>query len=176
MKALNGRKITLRKMQKKHLRQSLLWINNPAIADLTDTAIPIKMPEHKKWLRKRDANHSKMSFAIETAGGKHVGNIFLDDISCKNKSAKISVYIGDVTEHHKGYGSDAMNRLLEFCFSTLRLHKVYLTVLKHNKKAFSLYKKIGFKKEGILRGDVLRYGKYYDNIRMGILADEFRAG
>lgn len=41
------------------------------------------------------------------------------------------------------------------------------------KKAISLYRKIGFKHEGVSRESLYRNGQWHDIIHMGILQDEY---
>lgn len=48
------------------------------------------------------------------------------------------------------------------------IHKITLNVLETNEKAINLYKKFGFKTEGILKNDkILPDGQYYNTVVMG---------
>lgn len=48
------------------------------------------------------------------------------------------------------------------------IHKITLHVLEENDKAINLYKKFGFKTEGILENDkILSDGQYYNTVVMG---------
>ena len=53
------------------------------------------------------------------------------------------------------------------------MHKVYLYVDVDNAAAIHIYKKVGFKEEGILREHFFAEGQYHDSMMMGILATEF---
>ncbi len=55
-----------------------------------------------------------------------------------------------------GYGKEAMNLLLDYSFSELNLHKVYLRVFSFNKRAICLYESLGFEKEGELKEQLFR--------------------
>jgi RimJ/RimL family protein N-acetyltransferase len=63
--------------------------------------------------------------------------------------------------------------VIDYGFCHLNLHRVHLTVLKTNDRAISLYEKLGFKTEGILRDEQFRDGRYVDVIVMGILENEW---
>ena len=53
------------------------------------------------------------------------------------------------------------------------MHKVYLFADNENHVAIHIYKKIGFKEEGILRQHFFANGKYHDSIFMEIFNEEF---
>ena len=59
--------------------------------------------------------------------------------------------------------------MLEYCFRTEKLHRVYLRVLASNVRAIHSYEKAGFILEGYLREDVFLDGKYRDLIWMGAI-------
>jgi RimJ/RimL family protein N-acetyltransferase len=51
----------------------------------------------------------------------------------------------------------------------------WLHVYEHNKRGIKAYENAGFKKEGVLRQDTYREGRYWDTITMGILREEWDA-
>jgi len=53
------------------------------------------------------------------------------------------------------------------------LNRVGLDVISYNLQAIKAYEKVGFKVEGSMRSAVLRDGKKYDRVIMGILRDEW---
>jgi RimJ/RimL family protein N-acetyltransferase len=63
--------------------------------------------------------------------------------------------------------------LLDFAFSQMNLHRVYLRVFEDNQRALHCYEKCGFKPEGRLREAHFANGKYKDELVMGILRHEF---
>ncbi len=75
----------------------------------------------------------------------------------------------------RGYGSEAINILLNYLFKRKRAHRVELEVVKENIAAVNCYKKCGFIQEGIKREKYYYKGKYLDTIVMGILKQEFTA-
>jgi RimJ/RimL family protein N-acetyltransferase len=66
--------------------------------------------------------------------------------------------------------------MLEHAFVRLGLHRVGLSVFAFNERAIRAYRKVGFREEGRLREAIWRDGRYWDELQMGILADEWRAG
>jgi RimJ/RimL family protein N-acetyltransferase len=63
--------------------------------------------------------------------------------------------------------------LLDYAFYELNLHRISLKVYSMNEKAIHLYKKLGFKEEGVSREVLFREGKWHDLIHMGVLSGEY---
>ena len=55
------------------------------------------------------------------------------------------------------------------------LHRVGLSVFSFNERAIRSYEKAGFRIEGRLREAISRDGRYWDEIQMGILRDDWLA-
>lgn len=83
------------------------------------------------------------------------------------------IFIGDKKYWGKGYGTDAMRVLVKFIFEQMNIHKVKLNVYSFNERAIKSYEKCGFKVEGVLRQEIFRDGRYYDEIIMGLLKEEY---
>ena len=87
----------------------------------------------------------------------------------------VGLGIGDRNEWGKGYGTEAMNLMLEFAFTEINLRRVTLTVFEYNPRAIRSYEKTGFHHEGRLRQFLTREGRHWDMLYMGILREEWLA-
>lgn len=96
----------------------------------------------------------------------------VDHYAARNAFIGIGIYHRD--NWGKGYGTDAMNLALRFAFYELSLNRVSLTVFEYNPRAIRSYEKAGFRHEGRSRGVLLKDGKRWDVIYMGILFDEWK--
>jgi RimJ/RimL family protein N-acetyltransferase len=113
-------------------------------------------------------------FSIYTlAENQFIGNITFDGIDWTARNCWVGIGIGERAFWGKGYGSEAMNLGLRFCFEALNLRRVTLDVFEYNQRAYRSYLKCGFKEEGRLRQWMLRGGQRYDLIFMGILREEW---
>ena len=65
--------------------------------------------------------------------------------------------------------------MLGHAFENLELHRVGLSVFSYNTRAIRAYEKVGFRHEGRLRDAIQRDGRYWDEIQMGILREEWLA-
>ncbi len=90
------------------------------------------------------------------------------------RDAFVGLGIGNRKDWGKGYGTDAMKIMLRFAFTEVNLRRVTLTVFEYNPRAIRSYEKTGFQHEGRLRGALLRDGKRWDMLYMGILHDDWK--
>lgn len=89
------------------------------------------------------------------------------------RDAFVGLGIGDRENWGKGYGTDAMNVALRYAFTELNLRRVTLNVFEYNPRAIRSYEKTGFQHEGRLRQALLRDGKRWDMLYMGIMREEW---
>ena len=99
-------------------------------------------------------------------------DLFLDNPASRDAFLGIGIYARE--DWGKGYGTDAMLIILRFAFLELNLRRVTLTVFEYNPRAIRSYEKIGFQHEGRLRGALLKDGKRWDMLHMGILFDDWK--
>ena len=104
-----------------------------------------------------------------------LGDINLDVVNdWGSRDSFVGLGIGNRTDWGKGYGTDAMKIILRFAFTEINLRRVTLTVFEYNPRAVRSYEKAGFRHEGRLRGALLRDGKRWDMLYMGILAEDWK--
>ncbi|NBI07436.1 GNAT family N-acetyltransferase [Senegalia massiliensis] len=70
-----------------------------------------------------------------------------------------------------GIGKELVKHLITWAEDGDIIKKINLRVREDNTKAIELYKKLGFKKEGIITRDLYLNGKYYSSIQMGLELD-----
>lgn len=126
----------------------------------------------EKWLEKGPSNDS-FFFGIHSEEDKLIGFIAIWDIRWNNGECFVSIGIGDPAYRSKGYGSEALNLMLSFCFRQLNLHRVSLIVFDFNERAQRAYSKCGFVYEGRIRGAMERDGQRWSWLVMGILRPEW---
>jgi RimJ/RimL family protein N-acetyltransferase len=102
-----------------------------------------------------------------------VGLIDLSLDHWSHRDAWIAIGIGERSDWGQGYGSDAMRLIVCYAFSELNLHRVSLTVFEYNERAQRTYRKLGFVEEGRHRERLLRFGKRWDMVVMGLLRSQW---
>jgi len=132
-------------------------------------------PERSFWedwyVRQIDKDYSW----IIDIGGKCVGAARFSHVSPADRCATYSIGIFDPNLHAKGIGTTVTGLLLKYGFETLHFHRIDLKVLEYNLRGIRCYEKWGFKKEGILRDSAFIDGRFYSDILMSVLEDEYAA-
>ncbi|MGE7364838.1 GNAT family N-acetyltransferase [Staphylococcus ureilyticus] len=105
--------------------------------------------------------------------GKFIGQVRLT-VDDENHKAKFAIGIFNPKYWNKGIGTKVSYAILNFGFSGLKLHRIYLKVLSYNKRAIKSYENAGFKIEGEEREGAYINGKYETDIHMGILNSEYQ--
>jgi len=124
----------------------------------------------------KEENSANHFFSIRKLDDDRLlGDINLDVINdWGSRDSFVGIGIGNREDWGKGYGTDAMKIILRFAFTELNLRRVTLTVFEYNPRAIRSYEKTGFHHEGRLRGALLRDGKRWDMLYMGILAEDWK--
>jgi diamine N-acetyltransferase len=160
--------VTLREVRESDLQSIFEWLNNYELRISSAMYRPVSWPEHIKWVTTRLENGSETFFVIALED-RPIGVINLSSIDHHNKSADFSIRIGESTDQGKGFGTQAVRLLIEFCWRDLNLHRISLTVFSDNSRAIASYKKSGFEFEGELREAAFISGSWRDLTVMSIL-------
>ncbi|HYI24143.1 MAG TPA: GNAT family protein, partial [Thermomicrobiales bacterium] len=114
-----------------------------------------------------------MVFTITThEGNRPIGNVALQDIDYRSRTAEFGIYIGEPDCRGQGYGTDATRLMLDFAFNILGLNNVMLRVYEYNPGAIRSYEKAGFREFGRRRKAQFMDGRFWDVIFMECVAHD----
>ena len=102
----------------------------------------------------------------EGEGRKPVGCIDLFDFDPNHLRSGIGILIADKSDRRKGYASEALELLIEYCFSTLNLHQLYCNITPDNEASILLFQKHGFQITGIKKQWIRDGGTYKDELML----------
>ena len=172
-----GSKVLLRAYNEEDIEKVLNFVNDFEVKKFLDLNIPfpISKREEEIWIKKnREINGLTYDFAIEEIStGNIIGGCSINSVNIKNRNCTIGIMIGDKNYWGKGYGYDALSILIKFIFEECNMEKIKLGAFSFNERAINCYKKLGFKEEGVLKKEIYRCGKYYDEIVMAMFKDEY---
>ncbi len=172
---LVGERVYLRPLDIDDLERCLRWINDPTITSTLTIRFPISRAQEEDWLLSQYKDRSDMSLAIVIKDeDQHIGNCGLHSIDYVNRSAEFGIMLGERNQWGKGYALEAGRLILNYGFKQLAMHRIFLHVYSHNKRAQRVYEKTGFIHEGTMREAYFRDGRYYDDLIMAILESEWR--
>ena len=139
-----------------------------------DPARRFSVKSSQKWFEKDYEKENANLFAIRTLDGDQIiGEIGLDGIRWTHGDCFVGIGLGEREFWGKGYGTDAMKIILRYAFTELNLHRVTLDVFEYNPRGVRSYEKAGFVHEGRQRGMLLREGRRWDVLYMGILREDW---
>jgi len=174
---LKGERITLGPVKKEYIESYLKWFNDPEITQNLNMFRPFTRMMEEDWIENLKNRDDTIVFAIiipdENNVEKLIGNCGLHAIDWKNRVAEVGITIGEKEYQSKGYGTEAMEILLEYGFKTVNLNRIQLRVYEFNSRAINSYNKIGFVNEGRMRQAIFINGEYHDVIFMSILQEEW---
>ena len=100
---------------------------------------------------------------------KHIGNISLQQISEKNKSAEFAILLGEKEFMGKGYANEASKILIQYGFMNLKLHRIYCGTSILNIPMQKLALCLGMEQEGIKKDALFKNKEFIDLIEYAII-------
>ena len=151
------------------------WFNDQEVARFTLQYRPVSLPREEEVLRRATASDTDLVLGVVVRETNQlVGVTGLDQLDPRNRHARFGITIGDKAQWGKGHGTAAARLVVRHAFETLNLNRVWLHVYEYNERGLKVYEKAGFRREGRLRQDTFRDGRYWDTLVMAALRDEWR--
>lgn len=144
---IKGNKVILRKKKVDDAWKDYEWKKDPELAHL-DATLPINVPFSIYLTSYTDdlrySSSGDYRFAIETLDGVHIGNCSCYNVNLLRADAELGIIIGDKEYWDKGYGTDAVQTLVNHVFKKGRINTIYLHTLEENDRAQKCFKRCGF--------------------------------
>ena len=175
---IRGEQVYLRPAERNDLALFVRWFNDAETASFLSMRAPMSIAAEEQWFERLlgEQGKSRWHFVMcKLDGGQPIGTIGLFDVDEVNGSAGMGIVVGEKSLWGKGYGTDALNALLDFGFGELRLERIWLEVNDDNLRGKRSYEKCGFVYEGTERHAMYRDGRHRDIELMSILRDEWSA-
>ena len=174
-KKLVGERIYLSPLNIDDTEKYVEWLNDFNVTDGTGrSGSIISLESEKESLLKMLNDKNSGNFAIVNLENDNViGNCSIHHIDVQDRTATVGIFIGDEQNRSKGYGTEALKLLIDYAFNYLNMNNIMLGVKSFNERAINCYKKVGFKEFGRRRQSYYLNGKYYDDVFMDILKEEF---
>ncbi len=163
--------VMLREFIKDDIDYKIKWVNDPQNNRYLHYDLPLKKDKTLAWYRRiiRDNRREDYTILHKNCPVGLVGLLNIDD---NNKKAELYVMIGEHNVKGKGIATCAIQKILKIAFKK-QLRKLYLFTEVENVPAQSLFEKIGFIKEGLLRNDLFHDNRYIDRYIYGIDLREY---
>ena len=170
-----GDNVALRRPRPDDLPGVVRWYRDPEIARLTRYQTrQMSQAEIERFFQARMLAPDALAYTIvELPRWRQIGFTTFSALDPDNGSVMFHITIGERDAWGRGLGTETASLMLSHAFERLALHRVGLTVFSYNMRAIRSYEKAGFRIEGRLRDAIMRDGRYFDEVQMGVLANEW---
>jgi RimJ/RimL family protein N-acetyltransferase len=177
---IRGEKVWLRAIEPSELIEGAQLLSDAEIAHFTGFKAPLSRAGAERFANKvmeqGGRNPTLFVFGIVPLGEQtRIGNVSLRDVNQLNGSAELAIVVSAPGRLGKGYGTDAVNAILDFGFGELRLERIELRVFDYNTRAVRSYEKSGFQTDAVQRHARFHRGVLHDVLVMSILRDDWLA-
>ena len=174
-----GERVALRPFDEESMRSLRRWYADPELTRLSrHRQRPISDDEFEEVIARRIEGAEMLAFSVhEKIDGdteRLVGSCTLASLDQENGSASFHIVIGEPDARGRGIGTAATHLAADLAFEKLGLHRLSLRVFSFNTSAIRCYERVGFREEGRARDAIMRDGRRWDEIQMGLLATDRR--
>ncbi|OUR95128.1 GNAT family N-acetyltransferase [Flavobacteriales bacterium 34_180_T64] len=152
MVTLKGEHIYLRALEPEDLDFIYAIENDENFWEVSNTQTP-----YSRFLIKQYLEHShkdiyevkQLRLVISGYDNKVIGLIDIFDFDFNNSRAGIGILIKESNDRQKGYGSEALNLVIDYCDAYLGLHQMFCNISEDNEESIKLFTAHGFEKIGL---------------------------
>lgn len=152
MITLKGKHVYLRALEPEDLEFIHTIENDESFWDISNTQTPFSRFILKRYLENshKDIFEAKqLRLVISNYEDKALGMIDLFDFDFKNSRAGIGILVKESVHRKRGFGKEALELLVNYCFHHLSLHQLYCNITEDNKDSISLFSNQGFEMVGL---------------------------
>ena len=130
---------------------------------------PMSAEVAERWVQ----SLTKHDYAWTIEAGSVIGHVRLDRVDLRDRRASLAIGIEDFGRLGKGLGTETIRLVQQYAFGELGLHRLSVRVVEYNHRAIRAYEKCGFVIEGREREAAFVDGRWYDDVMMGIVDNEY---
>jgi RimJ/RimL family protein N-acetyltransferase len=136
--------------------------------------LDVDMKWYEEYLTRRSSEVRCAVCLVDS--GQLVGMVSLTRIDYVHSNAEYHAVVGERELQNKGVGTAATRAMVHHGFFDLNLHRIYVSILRHNVGSIRMCANAGFREEGTIRDGAYKNGTYHDLVLMGVLKSEVQAG
>lgn len=171
-KFIEGENVKLRTIEKEDIEFLRDGVNHPEVRKHMGNPKPQNLEDEEAFFEHIIGASDEIHLLI-CNDEKPMGIINLEEKEKPSNIAKLGIWLHP-DYHNQGYGTEAVELIIEHGFKQLNYHKLYARAHGDNKASQRIWEKHGFEKEGQLREHVFLEGEHKDLIYYGLLKGEER--
>lgn len=150
------------------------WFDDPEVVRYLSTRA-MTMEQLRESARRYIGSLTSICYTIRLATtDQHIGNVTLNHLDNPTGIADSGILIGVRAAWRQGYAREAWRACLRYGLTNLGVRKIIAGAAEAHHASSRLMLRLGFRKEGVLRGEVLVEGRWCDVVRYGLFAGELR--
>jgi diamine N-acetyltransferase len=159
---LIGTHIFLRAIQPSDVDFILALENNPENWEVSGTTTPFTREEITSFVNAEHDIYKNKQYRFIiclSANNQSIGTIDLFEFDEQLKQVGIGILIGEKEDRNKGYASEALKLVINYCATELKIVQLFCNIFKENKNSIRLFEKNGFQfiEERALFGKPVNY-------------------
>jgi len=171
MATLHSKNSNLRALEPEDLDFLFSAENDESYWEISGTQIPYSKFILQKYIENahQDIYEAKQyRFVICNTQNIPVGMIDLFDFDPQHKRVGIGILL--LTQYQgKGYGSEALEMVIDYAFLYLNVHQVFANITAENEKSIKLFEKFNFKKIGVKKDWIYANNSFKDEIQYQLI-------
>jgi diamine N-acetyltransferase len=164
---LKGKAIFLRALEPSDIDNLYDWENDPEVWNISDTQVPFSRYQLEQYIASsHDIHvHHQIRFVIcRTDTSNAIGFIDLFDYSVVHNRLGCGILIASKADYNKGFATESIELIKEYCFGILDCHQIYCNILHDNKASIGLFEKCGFERIGEKKDWIRINGEYHNEL------------
>jgi len=168
---LAGEPVNLRTIEEEDLRFLKEHINDPTVWRAIGWPKPTNSAAEQEFFEERVCGDDSINLLF-TVDEQPVGTGGFNTLNHELSKAELGYWVAP-EYHQQGYGSAAVELLVEYGFAERNFHRIEAKVFDFNTASQRLLESVGFTKEGVHRDAYYAKGTYQDVHWYGLLEDEW---
>ena len=142
-KEIRGKRIILREQREEDAPFFAHWFNQPQVMFQCGFEKPTDEEKVKRQITVDHRSEDSLWFTITDGEGRIVGETGLLRMFPAWHQTDLTIIIPDPQMQRKGYGTEAMEIMLDLAFHEYKMHRVSIGVAARNTSVLKFYKKDG---------------------------------
>lgn len=142
---------------------------------LTGTHATFAPDDIRRWTASRADTVDRIDLAVvERTTQRWLGEVVVMDWNPDNRSCGFRIALA-AHSRNQGFGTEATRLIVDYVFDEIddpAVNRIELEVYAFNPRAISVYERVGFVREGVLREALHWNGEYVDAIVMSIVRSD----
>lgn len=165
---MTGNTIHLRAPEFGDIPEMYSWENDPEVWQVSHSIVPLSQFAVEQYILNYSeeifvTRQMRLMIVLKEKREQLLGAIDLFDYNPVNRRVGIGLLI--TSEHrNKGYASEAISLMLNYCFETLNLHQVYCNISADNALSIKLFENNGFEHTGTKKQWIYREKHWIDEL------------